>query len=251
MSAYTKEQLLEWLDELRALPTETEWLEFKEARTNFDSRALGRYVSALANEARLANRDRGWLVFGVRDQDRTIVGTSYRNDPAKLQSLKHELAQQLTGGLTLQAIHELHHQDGRVLLFQIPAAPSGIPVAYQGHYYGRDGESLVALSIEELERIRSLGRMSDWTAGIIEGVGLDALEPEALRQARRSFASKHGGKQFAENYDRWDDRAFCDRAKLTRDGQITRAALLLVGRPEAAHHLEPALPQVTWKLEGE
>ncbi len=244
-------KLLNQLDELRALPSETEWLESKEAKTSFDSRELGRYVSALANEARLADRDCGWLVFGVRNRDRAIVGTAYRHDPAKLQSLKHEIAQQLTGGLTFHTILELDHPDGRVLLFRIPAAPVGIPVAYQRHYYGRDGESLVGLSIDEIERIRAAGQVHDWTAEILEYVGLDAVDPEALQQARVSFVGKYAGKRFAEDSDRWDDRTFCDKAKLTRDGQITRAALLLVGKPEAAHHLAPAFPQITWKLEGE
>ena len=251
MGSLTETDLLELLDSLRAEPIETEWLEFKEAKTSLDSRELGRYVSALANEARLADRPCGWIVLGVRNSDHAIVGTAYREDPAKLQSLKHELAQQLTGGLTLQAIHELHLPEGRVLLFQIPAAPAGIPIAYQGHYYGRNGESRVALSLEEIERIRSAGQASDWTTGIVEGVGLDVLDLEALREARASFAAKHGGRPFAEDCKSWDNRTFCDRAKLTRDGHVTRTALLLVGRPEAAHHLTPALPQITWKLEGE
>ena len=41
------------LDRLRALPAETEWLDFKEAKQSFDIDQLGRYVSALANEANL------------------------------------------------------------------------------------------------------------------------------------------------------------------------------------------------------
>ena len=104
MSRLTGTELLELLDSLLAEPTETEWLEFKEAKTGFDSRELGRYVSALANEARLAERSNGWLVFGVRNDDRAVVGTKYREEPTKLQSLKHEVAVHLTGGLTFQAM---------------------------------------------------------------------------------------------------------------------------------------------------
>jgi len=43
-------------------------------------------------------------------------------------------------------LYELHMPEGRVIMFQIPAAPKGIPVAREGHYYGRDGESIVALN---------------------------------------------------------------------------------------------------------
>jgi len=41
------------LDELLKLPAETEWVEFKEAKTNFDSDDLGKYFVALCNEANL------------------------------------------------------------------------------------------------------------------------------------------------------------------------------------------------------
>ena len=251
MSPLTEPALLRLLDELRALPAETECLEFKEAKHSFDSRKLGKYVSALANEACLSGRPCGWLVFGVLNANHAVVGTGYRNNPVKLQSLKHELAQHLTGGFTVQDIYEVNHPKGRVLLFRIPPAPAGIPVAHMGHYYGRDGESLVALNIEEIERIRSMDQAKDWTSGIIEGVGLETLDPDALREARVSFVAKYRGKSFARDCDQWNEATFCDKAKLTRDGHITRAALLLVGRPESAHHLEPALPQITWKLEGE
>lgn len=251
MNSLTKPALLRLLDELRALPAETEWVEFKEARHSFDSRKLAKYVSAIANEACLAGRPSGWLVFGVQNVNHAVVGTAYRIDAVKLHGLKHELAQHLTGGFTVKIIHEVDHPHGRVLLFEIPSAPAGIPIAYNGHWYGRDGESLVALGIEKLERIRSMDQAKDWTAEIIKGVGLEALDPDALREARANFVAKYLGRPFAKNCDKWNVTTFCDKAKLTRDGHVTRAALLLVGRPESAHHLEPGLPQITWKLEGE
>lgn len=237
------------LNSLLQEPTETEWLEFKEAKTGLDSREMGKYFSALSNEARLVGRSCGWLVLGVSDKHE-IVGTGFRNDPAKLESLKQEISRELTGGITFQAIHELNLSAGRVLIFQIPAAPSGIPIAFQGHWYGRNGESLVALSIEKVERIRALGRAVDWTGEIVEGIGVGALDARALAEARDAFRHKHQNRGFSEKMDHWDDRTFCDRAKLTRGGKVTRAALLLLGKPESAHHLGVSLPQITWKLEG-
>ena len=56
------------LDEWRALPRETEWLEFKRAEKSFPYDDMARYVSALANEANLAGRDAGWMVMGVEDR---------------------------------------------------------------------------------------------------------------------------------------------------------------------------------------
>lgn len=58
------------------LRAESEVIEFKEAKTTFDTKKLGQYFSALSNEANLKNSRYGWLIFGVAD-DRTIVGTTY------------------------------------------------------------------------------------------------------------------------------------------------------------------------------
>jgi hypothetical protein len=82
------------LRELRVLPSETEWIEFKEAKNNFDFDDLGKYFSALSNEANLKNQPSGWLVFGLRDKPipRQIVGTNYRPQRPDLYSLKQEIA---------------------------------------------------------------------------------------------------------------------------------------------------------------
>ncbi|MEQ8224677.1 MAG: ATP-binding protein [Candidatus Eremiobacterota bacterium] len=80
----------ELLDKFRSLPSETEWLEFKEAKNNFDFDNLGKYFSALSNEANLKEKQYGWLIFGVEDKKKKIVGTRYRPDRASLESLKFE-----------------------------------------------------------------------------------------------------------------------------------------------------------------
>lgn len=51
--------LINQLEELRALPSETEWLEFKSASTDFSFDKLGQYFSALSNEANLKGRPCG------------------------------------------------------------------------------------------------------------------------------------------------------------------------------------------------
>lgn len=62
------------LESLCALPRETPWVEFKENKFNED--LVGQYVSSLANSAMLESREAAYLVFGVRDFDHEIVGTS-------------------------------------------------------------------------------------------------------------------------------------------------------------------------------
>ena len=72
-----------------------------------------------------------------------------------MNSLKKEIGDKTTNNISFIEIHELNTPNGRVILFQIPAASTGIPVAFEGFYFGRANESLVALNIEKIERIRN------------------------------------------------------------------------------------------------
>jgi len=68
---------------------ESEVVEFKEAKSNYDFDKLGRYFSALSNEANLKGLSAAWLVFGVNDRQQ-VVGTRFRETPKQLQSLKRK-----------------------------------------------------------------------------------------------------------------------------------------------------------------
>lgn len=104
------------LDGLRTLPKETEWVEFKEARTSFDLDRLGRYFSALSNEANLKGKECGWLVFGVTDKHRKIVGTQYRLNRGRLDRLKSEVANHTTNRITFIEIYELLLQNNTLYM---------------------------------------------------------------------------------------------------------------------------------------
>ena len=243
----TIEDIRNKFEELRST-SENETVEFKEAKENFDFNTLGKYFSALSNEANLQGVRCGWLVFGVHDKKRGVVGTSYRNDPKKLQSLKHEIAQKTTGNLTFSNVFELEVEGKRVLLFEIPAAPQGVPIAFDGHFYGRDGESLVALNLQEMETIRNQ-RSFDWSAQIAECATIDDLDSEALNKARFEFKKKN--PDIADEINQWSDATFLNKARLTVNGKITNAALILLGTPESAVRLMPAIAQMTWILKDE
>ena len=146
-------ELRQELDRLCGLPHETEWLEFKEAKNQYDFDKLGKYFSALSNEANLKKQACGWLIFGVKD-DRSVCGSQFRENPAHLDSLKQEIANYTTGNLTFDDIYIVKHPSGRVVMFKIPPALQGVPTAWKGHWYGRNGESLGALSLREIETIR-------------------------------------------------------------------------------------------------
>lgn len=109
---------------------ENEVVEFKEAKNSYTFEKIGKYFSALCNEANLKHLKRAWLVFGVKD-NQTVVGSQFRANVKDLQSIKKEIADKTTNRLTFVDIHEVDHPYGRVLLFEIPAAPQGLPIAWR------------------------------------------------------------------------------------------------------------------------
>jgi len=235
------------LDAIMALSAETEWMEFKEAKTSFDFDKLGRYFSALSNEANLKGRDYGWLVFGVSDKlPRQFVGTTYKSDRPLLDALKGQIAEHTSQRLTFEEIHEMSLPKGRVLMFQIPPALPGTPTSWKGHCYGRDGEALGALNPHEYERIRAQTIREDWSALVVNGSSLDDLDPQAVQFARVQYKEKHP-QRVAEIAD-WDDATFLNKAKACIGGEVTHAALLLLGKEESTHLLSPAQARITWVL---
>lgn len=229
---------------------ENEVVEFKQAGNDYDTDRIGEYFSALSNEANLRSTERAWLVFGVNNKTRTVTGSDYRMDSERLQSLKHQIAQATEPSISLREIHVLHHPQGRVVLFEIPPAPRGIPIAWKGHYYARAGESRTSLGLDKLDEIRQQTLQQDWTAQVIAGATLADLDDVAVRKARESFLQKYANRFASEEVMNWPLTAFLDRARLTQNGQITRTALLLLGKAESAYLLLPHPAQLTWKLEG-
>ena len=69
----TEQKLRELLSELRSLPSETEWLEFK---SNNDQK-LGEYISALSNSACIHDKEFGYVVFGIDDETHRVIGTKF------------------------------------------------------------------------------------------------------------------------------------------------------------------------------
>ena len=245
----TETQLKGTLNDLRSLDSENEIVEFKEAKNNYDFTKLGKYFSALSNEANLCRKPYGWLVFGIKDNDHSIVGTQYRSERKDLDKLKGEIANKTTNRISFIDIHEVNLPEGRVILFQIPSAPKGIPIAFDGHYYARDGEELVPLNIEKIERIRAQATKEDWSAAIVPAATLEDLDEDAIALARKNFKNKFPDK--ADEVDLWDNITFLNKAKVTSKGKITRTALILLGKDESEHLLNPADVKIRWKLMDE
>ena len=229
---------------------ENEVVEFKQADENYKTDRIGEYFSALSNEANLSGQESAWLVFGVNNKTRAISGTHYREEADRLNGLKHQIAQSTEPSVTFRNIHVLEDTAGRVVLFEIPAAPRGIPIAWKGHYYSRAGESLVPLGFAKQDEIRQQTIAEDWTAQPVSSATFEDLDEAALQRARKAFAKKYANRFAAEEVEAWPLSTFLDRARVTQNGTITRTTLLLLGKPESTWKLSPHPAQMTWKLEG-
>jgi len=236
------------LAELLALPAESEWVEFKEATNSFHFDDIGKYFSALSNEANLKGQSWGWLVFGVSDKPKRVIGSNYRPSRASLDSLKEEVGNHTTNRLTFEEIFEVAHPKGRVVMFQIPPALRGMPTAWKGHFYGRDHEALVPLSLHEIEQIRKQRISDDWSSQVVDGATLNDLDPAAIKKAREVYKIKH--PKLMSEVDAWDDVTFLNKAKIAVDGRITNTAIILLGKEESTHFISPSVTQITWVLKS-
>lgn len=138
------------IDLWRSVPKETQQLEFKEARQQFDTRKLSEYCVAIANEGG------GQMLLGVADAaPRPIVGTTAFPDT-------NEIAQKLFTWIGFRVdVEAVEHPDGRVVIFHIPQRPRGTAYHYGGKYLMRSGEELVPMSEDRLRAIFAEGQ-PDW-----------------------------------------------------------------------------------------
>ena len=224
---------------------ENETVEFKEANKDYDKDKIGRYFSALSNEANLKNLQCGWLIFGVKEKQREIIGTNYR-DKKGLDTLKHEISLQTTGGISFVEIYEVYKKDKRILMFQIPAATAGIPTGWKDQYYAREGDSLVPLSLEKLDRIRQQGSR-DWSKQVVRGASIQHLNKEAILLARKNYKEKMNRPHISDEIDNMTDEDFLTKVKLIQNGHITNACMLLLG-DEDYDYLMDNPPEASWRL---
>lgn len=240
-----EEELKKILNLLLELPNENEVVEFKEAKNQYNFDKLGKYFSALSNEANLNQISYSWLLFGITN-DRKLVGTNYRPDKGSLDSLKGEIANHTNNNITFLGIHEIIKDNKRILMFQIPPAINGIPTSWKGHWYARHGQELVSLSIEKLERIRRQQSLTDWSCKIIPDANINDLDPNAIYKARGNFKIKFPDK--IQEVNSWSDTTFLNKAKLTIKNKITTAAIILLGKSESEHFITPAVAKIKWIL---
>lgn len=225
---------------------ESEVVEFKKAENNFDFDDLGKYFSALSNEANLRGLPFAWLVFGYDEKRHEIVGTSYKEGEGALNKVKHDLTNNMSDGQTFREIIPVEVDGKRILMFKIPASPRNIVMKWKGIAYGRDGESLKPLNQSKQDEIRNQAPAPDWSAEIVPDATVTDLDELALATARIMYKKVHASTIPANEIDEWSTEEFLSHSEMMRNGKLTRAAILLLGHPVALQKLYPTNAQITW-----
>ena len=240
----TTEELLVILSNLLKV-SENECVEFKRAKNNFDVDTLGKYFSALGNEANLKNKLYSWIIFGVDDKTHELTSTNYCIDN-DFNKVKKQISDNTTDNISFIEIYTIVVNGKRVIMFQVPAA-SGTPINWKGFPYGRIGESLSPLSLNKIEQIKTTVNY-DWSRQVLEEATIDNLDKDAIKVAREQFKVKHKDDKLIDEVDNLTDIEFLNKARLTINNKITMACMLLLGNSDYDYLMEGYIPRMTWKL---
>ena len=238
---------------LREYPQENarcEWKEFKNLKNSFcgdEKDDVISYVSAIAN------MEGGFLVIGVHDKTLEVVGTdTYNYDRQKaILRLTDRCANLSSEGLDIVEYITSDTQK-KVWVIRIPKHLPKRPVYAHDKAWQRIEDSLVELTPERFNAIldEPLFTGSDWSAEIVPNATIDDLDEVAIAKARVMFKKVHS-RIPAEEVNAWSVSEFLSNAGVMIDGGITRAAIILLGKPVSVFKLRPAVVRVTWSLRDE
>ena len=238
---------------LREYPQENarcEWKEFKNLKNAFcgdEKNDVISYVSAIAN------MEGGYLVVGVLDKTLEIVGTNiYNYDRQKaILRLTERCANLSSEGLDIdEYITDDTHKI--VWVIHIPKHLPKRPVYAHDKAWQRIEDSLVELTLERMNAIldEPLVTDTDWSAVIVPNATIDDLDELAIAKAKVMFKKVHNRIPSSE-VNAWSVEEFLSNAGVMIDGGITRAAIILLGKPVSVFKLRPAVVRVTWSLRDE
>lgn len=243
----TEIELQQLLEELIA-EGECEFIEFKKNHYK-DFAELGKYFSALANGACLRNKDFGFLIFGIEDKTYYPEGTKRKfEDNGKTLELHFRT---FVKPKTKFEIHHFHYKEKLITLLKFAAA-KGEPVTYDKIPWGRVKSHLVDLRSDLHSDLLKIIYNSDldWSAQIAEKATIEDLDEEAIKKAKRNFCERRENAKYLDKIDSWDVKTFLNKAEILINGKITNAALILLGKREARHHLKNLnVAEITWGLE--
>ena len=238
---------------LRNYPQENahcEWKEFKNLKNSFcgdEKDDVISYVSAIAN------MEGGHLVIGVHDKTLDIVGTdTYNYDRQKaILRLTERCVNRSTEGLDIDEF-VTDDTNRKVWVIHIPKHLPKRPVFAHNKAWQRIEDSLVEMTAERMSAIldEPIFSETDWSAQIVADAMIEDLDEVAIAKARMMFKKVHSRIPEAE-VNAWTVETFLSKCGIMKNGGITRAAIILLGKYESAFKLRPAVAQVTWTRRDE
>ena len=227
-----------------------EWKEFKNLKNSFcgdEKNDVISYVSAIAN------MDGGDLVIGVHDKTLEIVGTdTYNYDKQKaILRLTERCVNLSTEDLYIDEFIT-DDTNRKVWVIHIPKHLPKRPVFAHNKAWQRIEDSLVEMTTERMSTIldEPIFSETDWSAQIVSDATIDDLDEVAIAKARMMFKKVHSRIPEAE-VNAWTVETFLSKCGIMKNGGITRAAIILLGKYESAFKLRPAVVQVTWTRRDE
>jgi len=227
--------------------TSCEWKEFKNLKhfvKGHEGDDIISYVSAIAN------MEGGHLVIGVLDETLDIVGVKdfhiYTPENIVLKILEQ------TPNLSSEGFYVkpfVTSDSGKtVWIFHIPKHQPRKPVLAHNKPWQRVENSLVRMRPEREQAILNepLSVNDDWSAEICPEATIADLSEAAIVKARENYRTKF--PEQAADVNGWNNITFLNKAKITKRGKITNAAIVLLGKPEAEHFINPALSKIRWIL---
>jgi len=127
---------------------------------------------------------------------------------------------------------------------QNPCIPNQSAVAH--FCIDEHGEMLKVARQIKADRAHGWIINEDWSAQIVKDASINDLSEEAISKAKVQFAEKN--PKLKDAITNWDDITFLNKAKVCINGQITNTAILLLGKPEAEHFINPAVSKISWIL---
>lgn len=247
----TSKELQQYL--LNEFPQENarcEWKEMKNLKNSFagdEKNDVISYVSAIAN------MEGGHLVIGVQDKTLEIVGTDLSKFNLNAQSAVWKLLEHCANlsseGLCIDE-YITEDPNKTVWTIHIPKHLPRRPVYAHKKAWQRVEDSLVEMTQERLAAIleEPIFEAKDWSAETVPNATLSDLDELAVAKARVMFKKVHASKISAEEIDAWSTEELLSNSGIMLDGKLTRAAIILLGKPVSVFKLRPAVVEVTWTL---
>ncbi|MGJ4754755.1 RNA-binding domain-containing protein [Leptospira kmetyi] len=240
-----KINVISLLNKVKTMPSEhleNETIEFKEYR---NSKSLFNSSNEIVEEiVAMANRKGGYIIIGVRDSsnasgqwDSQLVGIEVIDTIEVSDRLKGKIKP------NIDIICEYIQFDSKhFLIIKIPYRNDLLFSTSSGKYYRRDNRSSKPMEPHEIEaHIKSL-QSYDWSAQDLDLLPSESLDPDSIAESKNAYKTL---RMFA---DPLTDDSFFESLGITKNGLLTKAGLLFLGKPSfIKQYLGNHEIRVSWK----